>query len=129
MVPIVFHNEQVRRILAAIEEGRPIEASSDGWTVADMLMVAGAMHYALMAHGPSLNGRPTDFARLPQEHQEAFAETYQRELASAIETCSRLACDLHSGASEPGAAKLVGRVITLDGEPLVEVGASGRKAA
>lgn len=129
MVPIVFHNEQVRRILAAIEEGRPIEPPSDGWTVADMLMVAGAMHYALMAHGPSLNGRSADFGRQSQEYQEAFAETYQRELSTAIETCSRLACDLHSGASEPGAAKIVGRVITLDGEPLVEVGAIARKAA
>jgi hypothetical protein len=95
-----------------------------------MLMVAGTMHYALMAHGPSLNGRPANFAHSSAEYQEAFAETYQRELASAIETCSRLACDLHSGALAPAAAtKLVGRVITIDGEPLVEVGARGRQAA
>ena len=127
MFPIVFERERVKDILHSIERGRPIVPSGEGWDVADMLMAAGALHYALMAHGPALNGKSANIADLPHEQQEAFAETYLRELASALEACSRLTRELHAGSSI--AEKVVGRVITVDNEPLVAMGTPANKAA
>ena len=99
-----------------------------GWSVAEMLMAAGAMHYALMAHGPALNGKPANMAGVPQEHQEAFAAAYAGELAAAVETCSRLACDLHAGRIQ-AADKFVGRVMTVDGQPHSHVAPLRSRAA
>lgn len=127
MFPIVFERERVQGILHSIEQGRPIVPSAEGWNVADMLMTAGALHYALMAHSPALNGKSAGIANLPYEQQEAFAETYLRELASALEACSRLTRELHSGSSV--SEKVVGRVITVDNEPLVAMGTPASKAA
>ncbi len=127
MFPIVFERERVKEILHSIEQGRPLAPSAEGWNVADMLMVAGALHYALMAHSPALNGKSAGIAHLPHEQQEAFAETYLRELGSALEACSRLTCELHAGSGV--SEKLVGRVITVDNEPLVAMGAPASRAA
>lgn len=128
MFPIVFERERVKNILHSIEQGRPIAPSAEGWNVADMLMAAGALHYALMAHAPGLNGKSAGIAELPVEQQEAFAETYLRELASALEACSRLTGELHAG---PGIAaeKVVGRVLTVDSQPLVALAPLARNAA
>lgn len=128
MFPIVFEREHVRNVLHAIEHGRPIGPSAEGWSVADMLMAAGALHYALMAHAPAINGKSSVLADLPAEQQEAFAETYLRELASAIEACSRLTRELHSGGGV-SAEKIVGRVLTVDSQPLVALGSPAAKAA
>ncbi|MGH7194405.1 MAG: hypothetical protein ACREJM_12870 [Candidatus Saccharimonadales bacterium] len=96
--------------------------------MADMLMAAGALHYALMAHGPALNGKASGMADLPREQQEAFAETYLRELSSALEACSQLTRELHAG-SGFAAEKIVGRVITVDNQPLVAMGTPASRAA
>lgn len=128
MFPIVFERERVNHILHSIEHGRPITPSAEGWNVADMLMAAGTLHYALMAHAPALNGKAFGMADLPAEQQEAFAETYLGELARALETCSQLTRELHAGAGVP-AEKVVGRVITVDNQPLVALGSPAKKAA
>lgn len=119
MVPIVFDAQRVRQFLAALEEGQPLVPPEGGWSVAEMLMAAGTMHYALMAHGPALNGKPAGMSGIPHEHQEAFAAAYADELAQAIESCGRLTCELHAG--QLGHERLLGRVLTVDGEPTTHV--------
>lgn len=127
MVPIVFDAERVRQFLAALERGQPLVPPEGGWSVAEMLMAAGTMHYALMAHGPTLNGKPAGMGGVPQEHQEAFAAYYAEELAEAIETCGRLACELHSGKLDH--ERLLGRVMTVDGEPSIRLAPAARHRA
>lgn len=119
MVPIVFDAQRVRQFLSAVEQGQPLVPPESGWSVAEMLMAAATMHYALMAHGPVLNGKPAGMGGVPQEHQEAFAAAYADELAQAIEECSRLTRDLHSGQLHHD--RLFGRVITVDGAPSTHV--------
>jgi hypothetical protein len=120
MVPIVFDPGRVGQFLKALETGEPLTPPEAGWSVAEMLMAAGTMHYALMAHGPTLNGKPAGMAGVPKEHQEAFAAVYAGELAAAIETCSRLACDLHVGKMQP-TGKLLGHVMTVDGQAISHI--------
>jgi hypothetical protein len=128
MVPIVFDPHRVQQFLSALQHGQPLAPPEGGWSVAEMLMAAGTMHYALMAHGPALNGKPANMAGVPKEHQEAFAAAYASELAAAVEACSRLACDLHAGRIDPS-DKLVGRVLTVDGQPLSHIAPLRSRAA
>lgn len=127
MVPIVFDPQQVQRFLAALENGQPLVPPEGGWSVAEMLMVAGSMHCALMAHIPSLNGKPAALEGVSAEQKEAFAEAYAAELAEAIETCSRLAANCQS-ADKLFSNKVVGRVMTVGGEPISNVQSFGKAA-
>lgn len=127
MVPIVFDPKQVTQFLAALEQGQPLVPPEGGWSVAEMLMLAGTMHCALMAHIPALNGKPVALEGVSVEQKEAFAEAYAAELAEAIETCSRLAASCHS-ADTLCSNKVVGRVLTVNGEPIAEVKPFSRAA-
>ena len=127
MVPIVFDPQQVKQFLAALEHGQPLVPPEGGWTVAEMLMVAGTMHCALMAHIPALNGKAAGLEGVSAEQKEAFAEAYAAELAEAIETCSRLAASCQS-AETFCSNKVVGRVMTVNGNPIAEVKPFSRAA-
>jgi len=52
MLPISFNKDTALRFLDCLTNGKPIEPEQPGWSVDDMLQLAGACFLALAVHGP-----------------------------------------------------------------------------
>ena len=83
MIPIRFEKERAEYILSCLKNGSPIRpANPKGWSVNDILLLAGACLSLGVSHGPLLYGySEADISAFPEERQEALLH----DLHAAIE--------------------------------------------
>lgn len=90
-----FDRQRAEEIIAAIQGGKAKPVPAGGWSVPDMLHVAGTLYCAIWSRGPMT----TDLERLDHmsaEYREAAEETLTKDVLGAIEVCGQLAmmvCD------------------------------------
>lgn len=115
MYPVMFEKARAEAILAAIENGEPIPAADHGWTIYELMQVAGACYFAAMSHGP-----PTaDLERLgqlPLEHREATEETLYQDIHDAIEFNSHLTMQVQDGGYDEHFEPLTTAIVRRDAD-------------
>jgi hypothetical protein len=96
MIAIQFDKSRAEHFLDALAHGKPITPGDGrGWTQFDMLMLAGACHFAALSHGPMAfhyHGVPAS-----AEHREADWNTFQGDLLGVINFYSQLTTAVKDG--------------------------------
>lgn len=94
MLPINFDKETALRYLDCLINGKRIEPGSDqpGWSVDDMLQLAGACFLASAVHAHELHRSMSKGSKEPQhpEHREAETEAVIHDLHAAIEFTAQM---------------------------------------
>lgn len=80
MYPITFRKDRAAYLLDRLLHGQPIEPDQSGWTVDDMMQLAGACFFAVAAQGPA-----ADVQQVHPEYQEAEFETMMNDLHAVLE--------------------------------------------
>ncbi len=101
MIGVNFKKATAQRFLKCIASGEPISPSA-GWTIDDMLMLAGVCFHAVSSHGPWQDrlARAAGHEPIPPSHteqQEAVDEMHLVDLLAAIEFCAMLAQRVRDG--------------------------------
>jgi hypothetical protein len=111
---VEFRKDRAEHFVDCLVNGKPIEHATDepGWTVREMMQLAGACFYALAQYGPGLKfsgartEKPDDANRLTErdfeppadrEHLEAWAESLFSDLHAAVEVVADLTSRTKSG--------------------------------
>src|SRR5580704_17872499 len=98
MYPVNFSKERAEVLLDCLSNGKPIPAPERGWTLAEMLTLAGACHCAMVGWGPLHHLQlGFDIHRLSQEQQEAHTGDLCNDLNVAIEIYSQLMIYMRHG--------------------------------
>ena len=79
-IPFTFRKDEAEAVLTCIKNGKPIEGP---WTLDRMLLVAGALYFGAVSHGPS-HLDAAELAELGDEYREATEETLFRDIEAAI---------------------------------------------
>src|SRR5580765_4691638 len=82
LIPITFQKEAAVELLRTISEGQPLAPPSGRWSVNDMLLVAGVLHFAVMSNGPMACSED-DFGSKHPEGKDAAIEQNLAELQAA----------------------------------------------
>ncbi len=70
-IGISFDKAKAKVFLDCLANGKPVPPQDPrGWTVYDMLALAGACYFAGMSHGPALY-QNTDWSKVPGERHKA----------------------------------------------------------
>jgi len=95
MYPITFTKERAGYFIDCLVNGQAIEhdPGQTGWTVDEMLQLAGACFLAAAVHGPQ--PQPTadqlkDWKNKHAEHQEAEIESLMHDLHAALDFIAQL---------------------------------------
>jgi hypothetical protein len=95
MIAIRFEKTRAEHYLDSLQNGLAIQPpDGPGWTVHEMLALAGACYFAAMSHGPPLQ-KNTD--SLHHEHREMVEEEFYGDLHAAIEFNSQLSMMVKDG--------------------------------
>jgi hypothetical protein len=126
--PIDFDKSNAARWLEAIATGKPLTPPQGGWTAHHLMALAGALHFAAMAHGP-LNYilKPDAYEKLPPEHREATEEIFSRDLDAAIRFYSQLTMLVKDGWYDDAFDPVARAVVYQDDEGLHVLPHSGFK--
>src|SRR5262249_20451371 len=92
-IAIKFSKEKAERFIDALTNGKAIEPPDPrGWTVFDMLALAGACYFGAESNWPKMYAMYTNtaWAQIPRERQEASWETAERDFHAAIRWYSRM---------------------------------------
>ncbi|WP_439628919.1 hypothetical protein [Gemmata sp.] len=116
MHAIQFNKQHAQDVLAAIQSGEPIPSRTGGWSGHDMLAVAGILYAAVFTQGPhkqqALGLSPADLAKVHPERREAVEESFERDLAAALEFARVLAFKVIDGKYDPQCEAEVTAVVT-----------------
>ncbi len=101
MYPITFKKERAAHFLDSLLTGRPMlhDPEQPGWTIDEMLQLAGACFFVVAAHGP-IRRTPTqlqDWQSKHPEHKEAEIETLMHDLHGAMEFIAELTQLVYDG--------------------------------
>src|SRR5262245_43897158 len=79
-------SDKAEHFLECLNNGKPILRPQNpaGWTVFDMLALAGACFFASLSHGPP-HFEGTDWTKAPGERREAIKQDYLAQFHGAIE--------------------------------------------
>lgn len=95
-LPIRFEKQVAEHYLACIKSGRAVDPPSGLWTKNEMLMLAGALHFAVTSQGPVMMPG-VDLNTLPKERREAIWEQLEKEIHETISFYSHLAMLVEDG--------------------------------
>lgn len=123
MFPVNFRKERAEYYLRCLDEGKAIEPEqADGWTVDEMVGLAGACFFALLSHGPLLRKaaakmlgkklEPSETA----EHKEADDQLVFNDLHDTIEFAGHLTMLVHDQEYDHNFEELVRCGVTQEGE-------------
>jgi hypothetical protein len=116
-VGINFSSERAELMLDALANGKPILPGNAGWSVNDMLALAGACHFAAMSHGPvMMDGRK--FGDMTGERREAASETFEADLSAAVQFYSQMTMNVKDGQYNDNFEPTLTGVIFADEEGL-----------
>ena len=104
MFPLNFKKKRAEYFLDCLANGKPIshDPEQPGWTINEMVQLAGACFFVMMTHGPILQ---VEYAKMQgkkyaqpanKEHAEAVDESVFNDLHAGIEFAghlSQLVCD------------------------------------
>jgi hypothetical protein len=95
MYPITFRKERATYFLDCLLNGRPMlhDPGQPGWTVDEMLQLAGVCFFAVAAHGPVPSPTAAQLQEWDQEHpehREAEIETMMHDLHAAMDFIAQL---------------------------------------
>ena len=118
MYPIHFRKERAEYLLDCLATGKPIVPSQSlGWTIDDMMALAGACHFAAMSHGPCVSkAKRIDITKLPKEYQEATEMTFVSDLRAAVEFYSQLTMLVKDGEYDSHFEPYMVAVVTQTGD-------------
>ena len=124
MYPIEFHKDRAEYLLDCIKNGHAIQPASDlGWTVLDLLTLAGVCHFAARSHGPLgyVQKYEGDLAQIQEaldklhfEQREFVEEQLDADLLAAIGISSHLATLVEDGKFDQHFEPRVQAVVTQD---------------
>jgi hypothetical protein len=87
-IPVLFDRSKTERFLDCLANGKPIRPpSGSGWTVHDVLALAGACRFVASTHEPSIYLTPPLQPTLPgsdPEHAGAVEESFGADLDATI---------------------------------------------
>lgn len=95
MYPITFRKERAVHFLDCLINGQAVEhdPGQNGWTVDEMLQLAGACFLTAAVHGPlrqPTSDQIQDWKAEHAEHREAEIETMMHDLHAALEFIAQL---------------------------------------
>ena len=95
MYPITFRKDRATYFLDCLLNGQPVLHDPDqrGWTVDEMMQLAGACLFAVAAYGPIRETTAVQLQDWEHEHperQEAEIETMMHDLHAAMEFIAQL---------------------------------------
>lgn len=90
MIGVRFNKAFAEHVLEAIKTGGDIKAPEGGWTVFDMIQVAGVLRFGILSHGPQVAAM-TIPEELHSEHRELIEEQLESSIDAGIGFASVLA--------------------------------------
>ena len=84
MIGFTFSKDVALSFARSIQSGESIQIPAEGWTANNLLMLAGASHFAAMSLGPQAY-KTSLLKSLPKERREAVEESFFEDLAGAVE--------------------------------------------
>jgi hypothetical protein len=95
MYPITFKKDRAAYFLDCLLNGGPMlhDPEQAGWTIDEMLQLAGACLFAVAAYGPireATAAQLQDWEHEHPEHQEAEIDTMMHDLHAAMEFMAQL---------------------------------------
>lgn len=123
MFPVNFTKERAKYYLRCLDEGTTIEAEqANGWTVDEMVGLAGACFFGLLSHGPLLRKAAADMQGRKlepsetTEHQEADDELVINDIHAAIEFVGHLTTLVQDNEYDNSFEEIVRCGVTQEGE-------------
>jgi hypothetical protein len=100
-IPVLFDKSKTERFLDYLASGKPIgPPGGSGWTVHDVLALAGACRFVASTHEPSLYLSPAVQPALPEGHPEhagPVEESFGADLDATIAWYSHASRMVHDG--------------------------------
>ncbi len=126
--PINFKKQRIARLLDCLELGKPIEPSNEGgWTVNDMLILAGACLFGVASHGPVLVPG-ADTSSQSSERREFIEEQFMGDVRGALDFYGHVAMMLQDGDYDSHfGLEASGAIEFRDGEPTLIMPVHGFK--
>ena len=123
MFPVNFNKERAEYYLRCLDEGRAIEPEqAEGWSVDEMIGLAGACFFGLLSHGPLLRKAAADIQGKKlepsetAEHKEADDQLVFNDLHGAIEFVGHLTMLVHDQEYDNNFEELVRYGVTQEGQ-------------
>jgi hypothetical protein len=89
---VAIDKEVLERYLESLYSGQPFAPPEGGWTIDNLLALAGVCYLAAFSQGPpAFKKSPDAWQSLPQEQREASEQKLILDLKDAIVYCSYLA--------------------------------------
>jgi len=113
MMLVRFKKERAEYFLRCLNNGQPMtrDCPEPGWTIEEMMQLAGACFYAICCHGPEMKFagmEPQDGVDEDEllkrceppadpEHREAWARSLLNDFHAAVEVVGKLTSLVHQG--------------------------------